>query len=594
MTDACNPATDTCMRLHHYQKNMRVLASRCSAAYKWLISHPEAEQEALDYVLFDPDGRHDWRLPSGLGVMASMPPGDIYSDWLDKPPTGADMTIVVGSNLGYGMLRFLDAAPPDHKLTVLEPDPAMMAGCLGLSDLRERLQSGRLFFLPPNELYIERFVRRLDVYFTHGRIALRIDPASRKLGPAYELWRGRLQQKLDSFRVDMQTLRLQQDCMVENELANLAKAHDDGSLAALHKAAEGLPAVAFGAGPSLAATAEAFRNEEGKRLLCCGLQTLPALQQLGITPHFCLAIDFRHHMLLCLDKLDHEQARNVPLIYSTKVQPELVRRYPGLTLPLWTMGGLASLIPTASEPVLDVGSNVGLALLRFLEWAGIHKVLLVGQDFGFADEPGSVTHVEGHYASGPAQQGDAYSMQVKLPEGRCVRTSPQLLAARNDLDSWLRRSSMSAFTVYGGGLPIDEARAIASEEARDWSAGNAAKKLSFFVEKLSALPDTPSETWLQNVSPDLVEFSGHTLRTVEQELQQMNLQRYQDILNALRKRIEADPVSRPYLYNECIELAGLTLPRRTVNQNALHLVQRIADKLLHLSTTISYYIQKAS
>ena len=71
---------------------------------------------------------------------------------------------------------------------------------------------------------------------------------------------------------------------------------DGGSLARVKGMARGLTGVIVGAGPSLLRFGPALRELRDKAFIATALQTLPALERLGIKPDLCLAIDFNARM----------------------------------------------------------------------------------------------------------------------------------------------------------------------------------------------------------------------------------------------------------------------------------------------------------
>ena len=104
--------------------------------------------------------------------------------------------------------------------------------------------------------------------------------------------------------------------MVGNEIKNFKRAMRDGSLKPLEGRAMGVGAVILGAGPSLEEMAPKLKENPGHVLYTCALQTIPVLQELGIKPHLCAAIDYDSSMLKVFEKLDPDFVKDVPLIYS--------------------------------------------------------------------------------------------------------------------------------------------------------------------------------------------------------------------------------------------------------------------------------------
>ncbi len=54
-------------------------------------------------------------------------------------------------------------------------------------------------------------IKELDLQFVYGKIYLRLDIPSQQIGPEYARWSSTIRNKLESFTVEMTTLRLKQD-----------------------------------------------------------------------------------------------------------------------------------------------------------------------------------------------------------------------------------------------------------------------------------------------------------------------------------------------------------------------------------------------
>ena len=116
------------MTMYPYLKdNITALEKANPALYRWLSGSTFDEQSLKTNVFVNKWGIIDWRLESGQGLFEAMPPGALYRDWvtLEKPELSA--SIVVGSNLGYGLNHLLINTPDSHKILVLEPNAPMQS-----------------------------------------------------------------------------------------------------------------------------------------------------------------------------------------------------------------------------------------------------------------------------------------------------------------------------------------------------------------------------------------------------------------------------------------------------------------------------------
>lgn len=570
------------MSMYPYLKdNITALEKANPALYRWLSSNAFDEHSLKTSVFVNKWGIVDWRMETGAGLFESMPPGALYREWtaMDKPDLSA--SIIVGSNLGYGINHLLVNTPDTHKILVVEPNAPMLLACLGQTDYRPFFANKKLHFVTPDDDHLLQYIKNLDLQYVYGNIYLRGDLPSRQLGPEYARWMRTVKQRLENFSVEMVTLRCRQDVMVGNELKNFRRAQTDGSLDCMRDAGRGVGAVILGAGPSLAKFAPALAENPGYALYASALQTLPALQPYNLKPHMCLALDYDGSMLSVYDRLDPEWARDIPLIYSTKVNPELVNRYPGPTLPMWTMGGLATFVMRDHEFVLDAGGNVSLTLVRLLRWMGVSSLLLVGQDFAWK---GGRTHAAGHHASGHDVAFDPTMHQrLKNLWGEEIISSIQYLSSKRDLEGDLRKSPFRIGNLYGGGVVIEGAPAVTLDDAREDGL-------------LSCAPGS-RERFLQHLAQ--ARTRGHamrfeprshiwtsSIRGMERRMQKLFRQcgQSQNEIHTLLEQalffVRQDPLYLPYLFNETIDLAGLAKTRRSYHPEDFSEFKRIGKSIL--------------
>ncbi|MDR3640607.1 MAG: DUF115 domain-containing protein [Humidesulfovibrio sp.] len=570
------------MTMYPYLKdNITALEKANPPLYRWLSSISFDEQSLKTNVFVNKWGLIDWRMESGLGLFESMPPGLLYNDWADLEKADLSATIIVGTNVGYGLNHLLINTPDSHKVLVLEPNPALLLACLGQTDYRPFFENKKLHFVTPDEDQLLEYIKNLDLQYVYGKIYLRTDVPCRQLGPEYARWMKIVNNRLENFSVEMITLRCRQDVMVGNELKNYRRTQHDGSLKCMQDGGRGVGAVILGAGPSLATFAPELAKNPGYSLYATALQTLPALQPYGLKPHFCLALDYDGSMLSVYDRLDMEWAKDIPLIYSTKVNPELVNRYPGPTLPMWTMGGMATFVLQDREFVLDAGGNVSLTLVRLLRWMGVSSLLLVGQDFAWK---GGSTHAAGHHASGHDVGFDPNMHQrLKNLWGEDIISSVQYMTSKRDLENDLKKVPFRISNLYGGGVVIEGAPAVTLEEARAGgflsSAPGSRERFQHFM--------TQARTHGQ---PFRFEPRSHiwtsSIRGMERRMQKLFRQcgkSQQEIHTLLEQAlffVRQDPLYLPYLFNETIDLAGLAKTRRTYKPADLSEFKRIGKSIL--------------
>ncbi len=572
------------MQLYQFlEKNIEALRQRAPQTVQWLEASGSEPRALENLIMVNRMGLMDIPLPEGGSLFGAMPPEAFYSRWNTTDLADRSATIIVGCNLGYGLNHVLTKTPPTHKVIVFEPSPAMLYACLGQTDYAPWMQMGKLFFFPPDKSLFRKILQGIDLQLIHGKIHLHLDIPSQQVGPQYAAFGAELRKALEGFTLEMTTLRLRQDVMLGNELANYHRAFGDGSLGPLEGSGTGLSAVILGAGPSLAQHAPALAANPGHALYLTALQTLPALRELGLKPHLCMAIDYSEGMLGIAKRLDPEWCRDIPLVYSAKVRPEVVRDYPGPTLPLWTEGGLGTFVLRGHAPVLDAGGNVSVTLMRFCKFLDVSQVLLVGQDFSWKPDA-ATTHAAGHHAAANGftfQPG--HHLTVKNWRGEDVVTAMPYLAGARDIEADIPGLERPVHVLYGDGLPLRGARPTDLDQIQ--SSGLLASRPGSLDRFAAALREAN-----QPVAPPRFEARSpqwtSSLRAVTKRLEKLfakperNGDEIQSALGQVHLFLRQDRLYAPYLFNEIMDLAGLVHVRATYTRPDLTQFKKIAKRCL--------------
>jgi hypothetical protein len=545
-------------------------------------------------VVHNKGGLVDWDLGEGRTLFGSMPPSMLYRDWapLEKEKAHASATFIVGSNVGYGLNHVLSNTPNAHKVYLLEPDPETLLGCLSQTDYTPFFEIGKLTILPPDKEQVRRAVQRCDLQYLFGRIHLRLDLPSQQVSGQYAHWGRLLREQLEGLTVELSTLRRRQDLMVGNELSNFERALADGGLKNMQGAGRGLSAVVLGAGPSLMQFGPELARNRGYALYATALQTMPALQDMGLVPHLCMAIDFNEGMTAVYRRLDPEFARRVPLLYSTKIDPRVLARYPGPTIPFWTLGGVASFVMQEREYVLDAGGNVSVALTRFLEYCGVRDILLVGQDFAWKGER---THAQGHHSDRQTFKPEpGRYMELKDRDGGTLYSSLPYVSALRDMERDITTASARYHNLYGGGAVIRGARMVDLHQAvMDGLLGSTPGSLETFLDRLDEA--RRPRTW-PRFEPRAAQWAT-SLRSVRKRLEKLFKKpaRHQADIHASLSQVHAfisqDPLYTPYLYNEIMDAAGLARARLHYGLPELtefrQLVKRVLGKVRRVDEVLA-------
>ncbi len=567
-------------KLPHLETNLKVMRQLGHPIVDWLSAQNVNLAEVEKRIVINKGGLLDWQMENGKALFASMPPTMLYQNWVPKDRVATSATLIVGANLGYGVNHVLIKTPVSHKVLVLEPDPLMLTACLGQTDYTSVFKDRKLLFILPDTDYLTALVQNLDLQFIYGNVFLRADLPCQQCGPIYAKWQHQCRNRLENFSVELVTLRHKQEIMVGNELKNFRQAMATGSLTSMENTAKGVSAIILGAGPSLAQFAPSLAKNRGNALYATSLQTMPVLQRYNLKPDFCLGIDFNDHMLNTYKELDMEWAKSVPLIYSTKMDPRVIDLYPGPTIPLWTLGGMATYVLQQSELVLDAGGNVSLTLNRFLRWCGVSQITLVGQDFAWKD---GTSHADGHHACRKITFDQQLHQKLLNRDNEEIITSHQYIASMRELEDDIRKSPFLIYNLYGGGIDIKGTKAVTPSEATlsGCFASTPGSVKTFSNNLMGCLAyertfnfEPMSPHWTSNLHR-----AGKKLTKLFKKCAK-NQEEIHRIMEQVSIFIKQDPLYLPYLFNETLDLAGLTKAKYRYEPADLGAYKRIVRSVL--------------
>ena len=559
--------------------NLAALKQCAPLVHAWLRDHAAS---------FDPGrlvkGQNcdaDWRLPDGRMLFGALPPSVFYGGWLGVGESRPTAYFVTGFNLGYGVNLLLNNSGPTSTVLVLEPDPDMLLAALSLTDHTRWITGKRLHLLLPRPEYVRSVLQGLDLYFLFGNTTALLDTPSSQAGPEYARWHRTLQDLLEANGLEVGTMRKFQDTFVRNELRNLRRTRLDGSIRHLKGAARGTGALLLGAGPSLEEYGPMLASISPTVLTVAAFQTLPAVRRVGLLPHFCMLVDPAPGLASVLSVVDHDYLARIPLVYSPKIDPEILENYPGPAKPLWTHGGLAGMLNDRSEPIMEAGSNVGVALFRLLVWMGAGHVIMAGQDFGWT---GELSHATGHGASRhPVSASAPYLRVVQRADGSQVNTSIQLLHARANLERDIAVVGLPVFVIGEGGLDLAGATRcdVPSAHAQGLLHGEAG--ITETLKASLARLDTSKPPALPPAcGAELVESVSYVLRRLRL-LFEAPRDNHNDILTTLAQVEFFLRSANPYmtfLFNEITEVAWMARMRTSYSGVDLKVVEECLERVV--------------
>jgi hypothetical protein len=290
--------------------------------------------------------------------------------------------------------------------------------------------------------------------------------------------------------------------------------------------------------------------------------------------------------------LDRTWAKDIPLIYSRKVNPDAVATYPGPTLPIWMAGGIGTFMPGDQELVLNGGGSVGVALTRLLDWCAVEHIVLAGFDFGWQ---GSKTHVPGHLAEKkPFCHDSTRHVAMKNKWGDTVYTDGAYLTALRDLEKDLTGTLKTRVSnLYGGGIRIQGAPEVRFQQIqREKFFSSQKKDLNQFLRLLNAAQGPRSWPRIESRSSQW----AHSIRAVEKKLERLcrlNSSPQHEIKAVLGQIViflKQDPLYKPYLFNEILDMTCMVRKKEVFNRKTLTHCKEILKRVLEKVTEIDRFL----
>ncbi|WP_461832809.1 motility associated factor glycosyltransferase family protein [Desulfothermus sp.] len=464
--------------------------------------------------------------------------------------------IIIGSNLGYGILKLLENTTPLSKVVVIEPNPQILRACLTLNDYTKYINIKKLFFLPPDRHLISKFFDTLTPYIRYSKIKIHVDVPSSEMDETYLKLKDLVKSIIEQKILYINTSINMQEIFVKNELLNFNRIFKDRGLFPLKKNYRNLMGVIIGAGPSLNAKLPFLIDFKNNGLFVTAFQTLPALFKLRFQPHIAMVIDPSKILMQVYEKVDKNYLKSIPLFYSPMVDAEVIEKYPGSRYSIWTYGGVGTYINRNKDLVIDTKGNVSIGLIKILHEFGIKKFLLVGMDLAWRDKK---THVTGHHASNyDFSYNPDKHLKLKNMYNETIFSSPQYILAARELEDYIKNNNLEVYNLYGGGLVlegtinIEEKQAIEILKTFDNSElKNFLRSLNSDITKRNYVPkiQLSSQEWIISLN----HFEKRIIKLYKKlKNNQIKIRKaYIDLHSFLLQH----PIYKIYLYNHILEIS---------------------------------------
>jgi len=302
-----------------------------------------------------------------------------------------DLYIVMGFGFGFHIDELLKRIRTDAILLVIEKNPSLLKSALENRDLVPTLNDNRLILLAdPHEDLISDALK--------GKITKRVTfithRGSHQVAPEYysnllEICRSYLSAK----DVNIATLAKFEKIWGSNIIRNINQFIDSPGANIFYERFKDVPAIIVAAGPSLTESIDFIREHCRDTVIVAVDTAYKILQNSGINPHFCLAVD---PQVINARYFEGTECNDTILVADPTVHPSVFRLFDG---PVVTTGIAFEMLKwleriCGENGELTHGGSVSTNAYDFARRLGCSPLIMVGQDLAFT---GGLAHARGSY-----------------------------------------------------------------------------------------------------------------------------------------------------------------------------------------------------
>lgn len=381
---------------------------------------------------------------------------------------GEQASLLVGTGLGYPLLRLADRVPRDQWLVAVELRLDLLHAALSTHDLGSILQRPTLLLIAgddPTQLMAtwDQFLEDQDI----DTLEVARHPATCRLAPAeYAQLAQELQHAQLRRKAGQRTISTHGRQLLANSLRNIPDFLRARGVVEFEGRFRNVPGYILGAGPSLNEALPHLRRIQDHALVISVDKCTKLAISEGLRPHASVITDMSAGTQPFFQDIDPETAP--PLLFEPDAFWESVSSYPAekisfeTTVP-WTSWAAACVDSPHGE--LEKAFSVAHTAFFFLAAMGANPIVLVGVDLGF---PGNMTHAAG--VAGWRAEATTYSAdQVMLPSvtGKPLLSNTAFAAFAMSFETYIGRHSGEIWQTAPAGVRLAGARNVSIEEAVD-------------------------------------------------------------------------------------------------------------------------------
>lgn len=244
---------------------------------------------------------------------------------------GEDLTILFGMGLGYLPLTIFNQMHPDHRLFIVENDHEIIHKALGMKPLKRLLSDDRVRLFHTNQVSdIFAELEKEQFRILGGKVNKLIYPASYELAEnSYSLLENEIEQLVNMIKNNYLVLKTHSPMTVQNILENQISAIDSCPVDFLFGLAEKKPAMIVAAGPSLDKNIHLIEKFKQHFVIISVDAALKPLLSRKVRPDLLVSLDPISANLKKVDQIPSSVLKEIPLVYSPYVYPEIPLRFTG-------------------------------------------------------------------------------------------------------------------------------------------------------------------------------------------------------------------------------------------------------------------------
>ena len=289
--------------------------------------------------------------------------------------------VVFGFGLGWHVeelcIRFTD-----HRIIVLDPDPAPFTAAFFVRNLHPILTHPRLTLLIGSEAPLIDAVLS-DIQYQQVTIVPHT-PSVELNRPFYHAAQNRIHRLLQRRQVNHNTLKRFGKLWVRNFAANIAYNVQALPIVAAADQLSSVPGLLIAAGPSFDHAVHHLPELRRHCVLAAVDTALPLCLRHGIDPDIVVAVDPQYWNTRHLDRCGSSRAL---VVSESSAHPRIFRTLRGPFLfgeSLFPLGKLLEK-PLGSRGALGAGGSVATSAFEVLKMLGCREIFTIGLDLGFPD-----------------------------------------------------------------------------------------------------------------------------------------------------------------------------------------------------------------